>query len=206
MANEDLKHSGNNRDSAWKSTFGAIAFLAFLGLLSYLGYQIDKIEGRLEDRLAYQPPVAASIEAADNRPVYTIRHAHTIYVPVYSHIYAMGGTPVLLETTLSVRNTDPERAIIINSINYYDTKGNKIDEYLDGNLELGPLESTEVLVEKRDTRGGSGANFLVKWRADKPVHLPVVQTVMVGSEGDLDISFRSNGRPLTARINSTPGD
>lgn len=202
MTNEDIKHSDNKRESLWKSTLGAIAFLALLGLLSYLGYQIEMIEGRLEDRLAYQPPVATSIEAAENQPVYTTRHAHTIYVPAYSHIYAMGGTPVLLETTLSVRNTDPERAIIITSINYYDTKGNRIEEYLDGNLRLEPLESTEVLVEKRDMRGGSGANFLVKWRADNPVHLPVVQTVMIGSEGDLDVSFRSNGRPLTTRINS----
>jgi len=202
MTNISTNSSDHNRGPLWKSTLGALAFLAFLGLLSYLGYQLDQIEERLEDRLAYQPPVATSIEVEDNQPVYTTRHAHTIYVPAYSHIYAMGGTPVLLETTLSVRNTDPERAIIINSINYYDTKGNMVEKFLDGNLELGPLESTEVLVEKRDTRGGSGANFLVKWRADKPVHLPVVQTVMVGSEGDLDISFRSNGRPLTTRINS----
>ena len=82
----------------------------------------------------------------------------------------------------------------------FDSKGKKIDEYIDGILELGPLESSEVLVTKRDTRGGTGANFLVTWNAKQAVHLPIVEAVMVGNEGDIDISFRTNGQPLTSRI------
>ena len=169
-------------------------------MLSFFGYKLNEIEGSIEDRLAYQPPVTVAAEKSDDGPVYTTSHAHTIYVPVYSHIYALGGTPVLLETTLSVRNTDPKRRIVITSINYHDTKGNMIEAYLDGNLDLGPLESSEVLVKKRDIRRGSGANFMVTWSSDVPVHLPIVQAVMVGGEGDLKISFRTDGRPLTSRI------
>lgn len=75
-----------------------------------------------------------------------------------------------------------------------------IEEYLDGNLILGPLESSEVLVKKTDIRGGSGANFMVTWMSDTPVHLPVVQAVMVGGEGESPIAFRTNGQPLTSRI------
>ena len=191
---------GKRNNPIFASSFGALAFLAMLALLSYFGYKLGDIEGKIDDRLEYQPPIATSTGPDKNQPLFATRHAHTIYVPVYSHIYAKGGTPVLLETTLSVRNTDPEKPVVITSIAYFDTKGNQVEEYLDGNLMLGPLESTEVLVEKRDTRGGSGANFLVKWNAESPVHLPIVQAVMVGSEGDLDISFNSIGRPLTTRI------
>ena len=179
---------------------GAVGFLVLIGVLSFINNQLEMIEARLESPLAYQPPEAAPVQVGEGTPVFTTKHAHTIYVPIYSHIYAKGGTPVLLEATLSIRNTDPERSIVITAIDYYDSKGAKIDEYIDGVLELGPLESSEVLVRKLDIRGGTGANFLVKWDAKESVHLPVVEAVMVGNEGDLDISFRSNGRPLTSRI------
>ncbi|UCB54160.1 MAG: DUF3124 domain-containing protein [Thiotrichales bacterium] len=200
MNNDTDKTAYNRKNPIFASSFGALAFLAMLALLSYFGYKLGDIEGQLESRLEYQSPVATLANPDKAQPLFSARHAHTIYVPVYSHIYAMGGTPVLLETTLSVRNTDPEKAVVITSIAYFDTKGKRIDEYLDGALMLAPLESAEVLVKKRDKRGGTGANFLVKWNAESPVHLPMVQAVMVGSEGDLDISFRSNGRPLTTRI------
>lgn len=200
MDNDKNNYTGSTGNRLFSPALGALGFLAMLGILSYLGYKIGDIEERMESRLEYQPPTSTASALEDVQPVFTTRHAHTIYVPVYSHIYAMGGTPVLLETTLSVRNTDPEKAIVINSIAYFDTEGNKIEEYLDGNLALGPLASIEVLVEKRDIRGGSGANFMVKWNADEPVHLPIVEAIMVGGEGDLRVSFRSSGRPLTSRI------
>ena len=202
---DNSSSDGTHRDPLLQSAAGAGAFLILLALLSYFGYKLGEIEERMDDRLAYEPPVATT-SGTDEQPVYTTRHARTIYVPVYSHIYARGGTPVLLETTLSIRNTDPDHSIVITSINYYDTKGNRIDEYLDGKLVLDPLESTEVLVKKHDLRGGSGANFMVAWRADDPVHLPVVQAVMIGSEGGLNVSFLSDGHPLTSRINKDVRD
>lgn len=179
---------------------GAAGFFILVGVLTFINNQLEVLEERLDGRLTYQPPEALPAQDDVDRPVFTTKHAHTIYVPVYSHVYAKGGTPVLLEATLSIRNTDPKRSLVVTAIDYYDTKGNKIDSYIDGNLELGPLESTEVLVKKQDIRGGTGAKFLVIWNAKESVHLPIVQAVMVGNEGDLDISFRSNGRPLTSRI------
>ena len=200
MKNEQSETPVNQREALFGSTLAAILFLVLLGFLSFAGFKLSEIEEKIEDRLAYQPPVTNEAEKSVSKPVFSTRHARTIYVPVYSHIYAIAGTPVLLETTLSIRNTDPEQDIVITSVNYYDTKGNMIEEYLDGKLVLGPLESSEVLVEKRDIRGGSGANFMVTWSSSEPVHLPSVQAVMVGGEGDLHISFHTNGQPLTSRI------
>ena len=203
--NDESRGGDTHNNPLLKSAAATGAFMIFLALLSYFGYKLGEIEDRMDDRLAYQPP-ATIATGADEQPVYTTRHANTIYVPVYSHIYAMGGTPVLLETTLSIRNTDPENSIVVTSINYYDTTGNRIDEYIDGKLALGPLESTEVLVKKHDVRGGSGANFMVTWKADTPVHLPLVQAVMIGGEGDMNVSFSSNGQPLTSRIDTARKD
>ena len=44
---------------------------------------------------------------------------HTVYVPVYSHIYDKGGEPHLLETTVSIRNTNPEQPIEITGESVY---------------------------------------------------------------------------------------
>ena len=201
MTNNDSNETSSiKRDSLYAATLGAILFVILLGFLSFAVHKLNEIEGSIEDRLAYQPPVTIESEKSVGEPVFTTSHAHTIYVPVYSHIYALGGTPVLLETTLSIRNTDSEQDIVITSVNYYDTKGNMVEEYLDGNLVLGPLESSEVLVNKRDVRGGSGANFIVTWSSGESVHLPSVQAVMVGGEGEMQISFHTNGQPLTSRI------
>ena len=48
---------------------------------------------------------------------------HIVYVPVYSHIYARGGKPYLLEATLSLRNTDTDLSISIVRVDYFDTGG-----------------------------------------------------------------------------------
>ena len=120
----------------------------------------------------------------------------TLYVPIYSHIYARGGEAHPLEATLSIRNSDPERSIRLTSVRYFDTKGKLVKDYLDTNLALAPLETVEFLVEKQDTRGGSGANFIVSWDAEEPVYEPIVEAVMIGVSRDHSISFMSPARPL----------
>lgn len=172
---------------------GAVGFVALLVVIIYL---TDRLE-TLEDRLGYQAPLMKG-EAGSAFGI-DISAAQTVYVPVYSHIYAKGGEPFLLEATLSIRNSDPERAIDISSVRYYDTKGRLLQDYVTGVVKLQPLETTEILVEKRDKRGGSGANFIVAWSAAQPVYAPIVEAVMIGHAGNQSVSFKSIGRPLTGR-------
>ncbi|HEX7175863.1 MAG TPA: DUF3124 domain-containing protein, partial [Pyrinomonadaceae bacterium] len=55
----------------------------------------------------------------------------TIYVPVYSHIYARDKSRVInLSATLSIRNTDAQNPISIASVRYYGTNGALVREYL----------------------------------------------------------------------------
>lgn len=126
----------------------------------------------------------------------TVAKGETVYVPVYSHIYASGGSEQLLEATLSIRNTDLHEAIIIKSIRYYDTEGLELREYLPESIILPPLASTDFLVEQRDRAGGAGANFLIDWVAETSVTEPVIEAVMVGFEDNRAFAFARPGYPL----------
>ena len=60
-----------------------------------------------------------------------------------------------LTATLSVRNTDAEHPIQIDSVRYYDSAGAFLRDYLTALLVLGPMASTEFVVERPDRSGGA---------------------------------------------------
>jgi hypothetical protein len=179
------------------SLVGAAGFLVIILLITYLANLLKSIE-TLEGQLQYQTPELYQPNAGS----YSILlvDAQTVYVPAYSHIYARGGTAHLLETTLSIRNTDPENSILINSVDYYDSQGKLVKKYLERAVKLAPMQTTAYLVKKQDTRGGSGANFIVTWSAEKAVYEPIIEAVMVGASNNQPISFISHGRPLAKRL------
>lgn len=174
-----------------------LSFLSIVFLVSLAFFVRNSFES-LEEKLSYQAPITGPVAGNGSYGI-EILEGQTVYVPVYSHIYADGGKPYLLETTLSIRNLDPDRAISIKSVKYIDTQGALVKEYLGSLLNLGPLETTEFLVEKQDVRGGSGANFIVLWDAKEPVYEPLIEAVMVGFANAKSISFTSPGRALLAR-------
>jgi uncharacterized protein DUF3124 len=176
----------------WLVAIGMPVLLVF-GMALYLGWRLDEID---EHVLQYRPPL---MEAAE-RPGAATQPATagaTVYVPAYSHIYHSGGRPILLEATLSIRNTSENHPITIQSVRYSDTAGQLVNVYLDAPLRLAPLATTEFLVKARDTKGGSGANFLVRWTAATDVAEPVIETIMVGVSGDRSLAFARPGRVLT---------
>ncbi|MDO9042745.1 MAG: DUF3124 domain-containing protein [Desulfocapsaceae bacterium] len=121
-----------------------------------------------------------------------------LYVPAYSHIYAGNRElQLLLTVTLSIRNVDIKQSITITAVDYYGTKGEILKNYLDKNVVLGPLESTRYIIPYKDKAGGSGANFVVVWKSEKSVNLPIVECVMIGAEGQQGISFVSRGQAIT---------
>lgn len=126
----------------------------------------------------------------------------TLYVPVYSHILHGNldgrgkASELLLSSMLSLRNTDPGRSITVTSARYYDTDGRMLREFLTRPLELKPMSSAELFVEHRDKDGGSGANFVVKWKSDQPVNPPVIETVNAYFFGTQSVAFTSPGRPI----------
>jgi len=114
-------------------------------------------------------------------------------VPAYSHIYS-GNKEVqsFLAVTLSIRNTDPRHPIEILLVEYYDTKGNALKRYLASPVPLSALGSTRYIVSQGDKSGGSGANFIVKWKSGTPVNIPIIEAIMIGSRA----SFTSRGQEI----------
>ena len=123
----------------------------------------------------------------------------TVYVPVYSHIFAddrYRDRPFLLTATLSVRNTDPERPFTLKSGDSYDSEGGLLQRYLEAPVTLAPLASTHYIVPESEAKGGAGAKFLIEWQAPAAVSEPIIEAVMIGTKLQQGISFISTGRAI----------
>jgi hypothetical protein len=127
----------------------------------------------------------------------------TIYVPVYSHVYTSNDArPFDLAVTLSVRNTDRGRPIVVTSVRYHDRDGRPVRDYLKVPVRIAPLASMDFFVEERDTTGGFSASFLVEWVAAERVTAPVVEAVMIGTASTQGISFTCPGRVVAEQTTS----
>jgi len=120
-----------------------------------------------------------------------------VYVPVYSHVYH-GDLERKFPLTgiVSIRNTDPNHAITIILADYYDSDGKLIKSYLPKPMILNPMASTRFIVKESDTKGGSGANFLVRWKSEVEVNEPIMEAVMIGTAFSQGISFTSRGKAI----------
>jgi hypothetical protein len=178
----------------------AIAFMAFVYTQSRSNTEarLGAIEAsvRNEAPRAFVPPKLGELEAKGIDPD-TLRVHAAAYVPVYSHIYYDGGRPYLLETTLSIRNVDPNEPVYVSKADFYDTDGTLSKSKIDRLVKLAPLQTIEFLIERQDVSGGSGANFIVEWHAaNKSTHAPLIEAVMVGRSGTNAISFVRKSEPL----------
>jgi hypothetical protein len=121
----------------------------------------------------------------------------SVYVSIYSHIYSgLKARPFDLAAILSIRNTDINQPVTIVSVKYYDTEGKLLKEYLDDPIQLKALASTRYIIMEGDKAGGSGANFIVKWKSNKKVTPPIIEAVMIGTHSGQGISFVSQGQVI----------
>lgn len=130
-------------------------------------------------------------------PAQELSVGQTVYVPAYAHIYhGAKARPFDLAVTLSIRNTDLKQSITLTSVDFYDTDGKLVKVHLIKPEKLPPLATREILVDERDSLGGSGANFIVRWHADQEVNAPIIESVMIGTQSQQGISFRCVGWPV----------
>lgn len=121
----------------------------------------------------------------------------TVYVPVYSNVFSgPRKRPLLLATTLSIRNTDRTAAFKVTAIDYYDTAGKLVRRHLERPAVVAPMATHYVHLEEKDKAGGFGANFLVRWQADREINTPIIECVMIGATGGQGISFVSPGQEI----------
>lgn len=121
----------------------------------------------------------------------------TIYVPIYSDIYSRSKNDKFnLTATLSIRNTSLTDTLFIENIDYYDSDGKLVREYINKTLILTPLQSIEYVINENDNEGGTGANFIVNWAATTRQIFPVIQGVMISTYGQQGISFITQGTSI----------
>lgn len=189
-----------------------VGIVALFGvpLLTYAVYLNRRLDV-FENSLRYRPPPETEGEAfsGDSDRIHLAANpveGQKVYVPVYSHVYHGDGDPYLLTITLSVRNTSTDDAIVLNSVRYFDTHGKEIKSYLKKPLRLAALATTEFLVSRDDTTGGSGANFLVEWIAERPVSEPIIEAIMIDTKGQQGISFARRGSVIGEAVRKSATD
>jgi hypothetical protein len=134
------------------------------------------------------------VAAGQDIPLFTTQ---SVYVPVYSHIYIGNrGRPFQLSATLSIRNTDLYNTITVTSADYYDTQGKLVQRYIQKPILIKPMGAENLFVKESDTSGGAGANFVVRWKALKPVNEPIIESIMIGASSGQGISFVSRGKAI----------
>ncbi|BAZ53210.1 DUF3124 domain-containing protein [Nostoc ellipsosporum NOK] len=147
-----------------------------------------------------QPTPSQKLVTLDKN--FQIAMGQTIYVPVYSHIYHYNRQEIFnLAVTLSIRNTDLNNSLIITSVRYYNSEGKLVKQYLQQPIQLDALASTDFFVDRNDTTGGLGANFIVEWVAKTKISEPVVEAVMIGTDYQQGISFTSPGKVIKNQNN-----
>ena len=120
-----------------------------------------------------------------------------LYVPAYSVVYSESEDQTWdMTVTLSIRNTNLDKPILIDSVQYFDTNGQLVTDYVESPLQLAPMATTEYVIERTDDKGGTGANFIVVWGAEEPVYEPVVEAVMISTAGTQGLSLLSPARVL----------
>lgn len=129
-----------------------------------------------------------------------------LYLPVYSHLYhgeihPRTGKPseTLVSTHVSIRNTDPQATVRVISARYYNTDGKLLREFLPRPQTIPPLGTYELYVPRSDSSGGSGANFLIDWSADRPINPPLVEALHADIREARTLLFVTTGRPIQAR-------
>ena len=128
----------------------------------------------------------------------TLKYKEIVYVPVYSDIYYHDGTKrFLLTVTVSIRNISlKDSSYILNAV-YNDSYGKLLRSFASKPILLKPLESIEFVIEDKEDKGGAGASFILEWGGSKHSDQMLIQSVMIGTEGQQGISFTAKGEVIS---------
>jgi hypothetical protein len=141
-----------------------------------------------------QPTRAVAPVASGDLKIVT---GQRLYVSAYSEVYDASEDKTWdMAVTLYIRNTNLDKPILIDSVQYFDTNGQLVTDYVESPMQLAPMATTEYVITRTDDQGGTGANFIVVWGAEEPVYEPVVEAVMISAAGTQGLSLLSPARVL----------
>lgn len=152
-------------------------------------------------RLALLAAICATSAFAADDP--SLAPGQTLYLPIYSHLYhgdvhPKTGKPseTLVSTHVSIRNTDPGAGMKVISARYYNTDGKLLREFLPKPQAIPPLGTYELYVPRSDSSGGSGANFIIEWTADRAINVPIVEALHADIREARTLLFVTTARPI----------
>lgn len=130
----------------------------------------------------------------------------SLYLPIYSHLYhgdvnSKTGKPseTLVSVHVSIRNTDPRASLQVSSARYYNTEGKLLREFLPKPQSVAPLGTYEIYIPRTDTSGGSGANFIIEWNADRPINPPIIEALHADIREARTLLFVTTAQPIHLR-------
>lgn len=127
------------------------------------------------------------------QPAAKSRGRQVMYVPAYTFVAARSRLRASLATTLTIHNVHLTQSLKVHSVEYHDSPGKVLRNYLSEPRTLKPLETLEFLVSDVNPERGAGASFLVSYDATDTNAPPLVEAVMVGNTGSGWLAFASRG-------------
>ncbi|RPH32666.1 MAG: DUF3124 domain-containing protein [Bacteroidales bacterium] len=120
-----------------------------------------------------------------------------LYMPIYSNIpHFMDSIKIDMSAFVAFHNTDFKHTIKLKRVQYFDTKGKLVHDFLlNGTRELSPLETVDFYVPYRD-QSGTGANFLIEWKSDSLVTEPLVESITINTKMQHCVAVLSQGKVI----------
>lgn len=116
------------------------------------------------------------------------------YLSVYPQIYSESEKRIVnLTATISMRNTSTVDTLIIDKIDYYNTKGDCIRSYLQHSVYILPMETIQIIINHNDNIGGTGANVIFEWKKRTELADPLFEAVMISTYGQIGLAFITSG-------------
>jgi len=185
-----------------KNTIKILIFCFVIGSLHSCLDQNPNLNDSGEDELK-------SLEVENVLDKELIHYNDIIYVPIYSDIYLDNTNPEhLMTATVSIRNTSFNDTLYVSKIDYYNTEGSLVRNYIDKTIRLNPMGTVNYVIEKEDKSGGSGANFIIELSSKSATIKPLIQAIMIGQLNNKSFSFSTDGysiktnKPVTKPVST----
>lgn len=119
------------------------------------------------------------------------------YLSVYSQIYSFSQHQKFnLTGMISLRNISDKDTVYLLKADYFNTKGSKIRTYFDYPIFLAPLETIEIVIDQKDTEGGTGSNFIFEWKIPVNCPEPLFEGIMSSMESSQGLSFTTQAKRI----------
>lgn len=98
--------------------------------------------------------------------------------------------------TLTIHNTSLDQTLTVPTVIYVNREGAPQRDFLSSPLRLGPLASKNFSLQPKTFAEGNGAAFIVKWEGPESIPDPLIEALMLTTEGQQGISFITRGQEV----------